>query len=60
MSKACARDIIWLLSNVTLYMSATVKKNMYDISEELMRLDVGNRKFRTHGRDNIIFSYIFR
>ena len=42
------RDVISLLSNVTRYRSATVKKNMSDISEESVRFDVGNKKFRMH------------
>jgi hypothetical protein len=58
-STVCVRDVISLLSNVTRYRSATVKKNMSDISEESVRLDVGNKKFMMHSRPDDISSYIF-
>ena len=58
-STVCVRDVISLLSNFTRYRSATVKKNMSDISEEPVRLDVGNKKSRMHSRPDDILSYIF-
>jgi hypothetical protein len=36
-----------------------VKKNMSDISEQTVRLDVGNKKFSMYSRPNDILSYIF-
>ena len=36
-----------------------MKIQMSNISEHLVRLDVGNKKFRMHSWTNDIFSYIF-
>ena len=38
---------------------STVKKNMSDISEQSVRVDVGNKKFRMHSRPDDVLSHMF-